>query len=80
MSERPGDASRPPIGQRAAAIAVLLILVPWIGEYLLGNIPVQILIALPFLIPLYGGGALLVREIAVRAGTGWAGILLLGAG
>ena len=30
-----------------------------------------------FLAPLYGGAALLVREVAVRAGRGWPGMLLL---
>ena len=32
-----------------------------------------------FLAPLYGGAALLIREIAVRTGRGWSGVLLLGA-
>lgn len=30
-----------------------------------------------FFAPLYGGGALLIREIAVRIGRGWVGVLLL---
>lgn len=37
-----------------------------------------LLIALPFLVPLYGGGALLIREVARRTGRGWPTILLLG--
>ncbi len=57
----------------------LLFLAPWVGEFLLGNIPASQLPALPFLVPLYGGGALLIREVARRTGRGWPTILLLGA-
>ncbi|NWN88742.1 MAG: hypothetical protein HLX51_09425 [Micrococcaceae bacterium] len=32
-----------------------------------------------FFAPLYGGAALLIREIAVRTGRGWSGVLLLAA-
>ena len=37
------------------------------------------ILALPFLVPLYGGGALLIREVTRRTGRGWPTILLLGA-
>ncbi|HEX6682085.1 MAG TPA: hypothetical protein VF062_04795 [Candidatus Limnocylindrales bacterium] len=57
----------------------LLLLSPWIGEYLLGNVSARELAALPFLVPLYGGGALLIRETVRRTGRGWPSILLLGA-
>jgi len=56
----------------------LLVLAPWVGEYLLGNVSVRELAALPVLAPMYGGGALLVREIARRSGRGWPSIVLLG--
>lgn len=56
----------------------LLVLAPWVGEYLLGNIPAGLLVALPFLLPLYGGGALLIREVTRRTGRGWPTIVLLG--
>lgn len=36
--------------------------------------------ALLILAPLYGGAALMIREVAVRTGRGWTGILLLAAG
>jgi hypothetical protein len=62
-----------------APVLALLVLAPWVGEYLLGNIPLSALVALPFLLPLYGGGALLIREVTRRTGRGWPTILLLGA-
>jgi hypothetical protein len=60
-------------------IIMLLFASPFVGEYLLGNIPLRELPALPFLIPMYGCGALLIREVARRTGRGWTAILLLGA-
>ena len=65
--------------RRLLAATALLVLSPLVGEYLLGNLSIRLLPALPFLIPLYGGGALLIREIARRTGRGWPAILLLGA-
>jgi len=56
----------------------LFLLAPLIGEFLLGNLPITWLWVLIVLAPLYGGGALLVREAAVRLGAGWPGIFLLG--
>jgi hypothetical protein len=61
-----------------APVLALLVLAPWVGEYLLGNVSVRDLAALPFLVPLYGGGALLIREVVRRSGRGWPSILLLG--
>ena len=72
-------AARPSWPRRIAPVAGLLVLAPWTGEYLLGNISARQIAALPFLVPLYGGGALLIRETARRTGRGWAAILLLGA-
>ena len=65
--------------RRFAPVVGLLILAPWVGEYLLGNVPAGEILALPFLLPLYGGGALLIREVTRRTGRGWPTILLLGA-
>lgn len=56
----------------------LFIASPMIAEYLLGNIAIDLWWLLPVLAPLYGGAALLVREIAVRWHAGWRGIFLLG--
>ncbi|MFT4040184.1 MAG: hypothetical protein QM692_18530 [Thermomicrobiales bacterium] len=57
----------------------LFVLAPLIGEFLLGNQPISALPWLFFLAPVYGGGAILARETARRAGTGWYGIILLAA-
>ena len=43
-----------------------------------GDAPVM-LMSLLILAPLYGGAALLIREVAVRRGLGWTGVLLLAA-
>jgi hypothetical protein len=57
---------------------VLLFLAPLFGEYLLGNLTIFEIVYLPFLVPLYGAGALLIRETAHRAGRGSATMLILG--
>lgn len=61
-----------------APVVGLLFLAPWIGEYLLGNVPLGGLVAIPFLVPLYGGGALLIRETVRRSGRGYPAILVQG--
>jgi hypothetical protein len=61
-----------------AAIA-LIFTAPLVAEYLLGDLPIKLLIALVALAPMYGGGALLIRELVRRTGRGWPSILLLGA-
>ena len=63
--------------KRAAPAIGLFFLSPLTGEFLLGNLPITMLPALITLAPLYGGGALLVRELARRRGAGWSGIVLL---
>jgi hypothetical protein len=65
--------------RRLLPVAGLFLLSPFVGEFLLGNVPSTELLALPFLAPMYGGGALLVREIARRTGRGWPAMLLLAA-
>ena len=57
----------------------LFFLAPLVGEYLLGNTPVIDPGALALLAPMYGGGAVLVREVARRAGRGWPAILAFAA-
>jgi hypothetical protein len=51
---------------------------PLVAEFLLGNLPIKLLPALIVLAPMYGGGALLIREVARRTGRGWPSILLMG--
>jgi hypothetical protein len=63
--------------RRVAPAFVLFFLSPFVAEYLLGNISISAIVALIFLAPLYGGGAVAVREIARRCGRGWATIVLL---
>jgi hypothetical protein len=55
----------------------LFFLAPLVAEYLLGNLPITMLPALVLMAPLYGGGALLIRELVRRAGRGWPSIVLL---
>jgi hypothetical protein len=60
----------------APAIA-LFFLAPLIGEFLLGNIAIDAIFFIVVAAPLYGGGALLIREVARRTGRGWPTIALL---
>lgn len=79
--------SRPPLSlkprlsilQRVAPPLGLLLLAPWVGEFLLGNKPFTALPELMLLVPMYGGGALFVREAARRTGRGWPTMMLLAA-
>ena len=56
----------------------LFFLAPLVAEFLLGNLPIEMLPVLLVLAPLYGGGALLIREVVRRAGRGWPSIVILG--
>lgn len=62
---------------RIAPSLVLLFLAPFIAEYLLGDLTLRQLGAVVALAPLYGGGAVLIREAVRRTGRGWASYLLL---
>jgi hypothetical protein len=55
----------------------LFFLAPLIAEYLLGDLPIKMLPVVLVLAPMYGGGALLIRELARRARLGWPHIILL---
>lgn len=55
----------------------LFFLSPLVAEFLLGDLPITALFALIALAPLYGGGALLIREVCRRAGWGWPSMLAL---
>ncbi|HWE84574.1 MAG TPA: hypothetical protein VG267_06490 [Terracidiphilus sp.] len=58
---------------------VLFFLAPLVAEYLLGDLPITLLPALLVLAPMYGAGALLIREVVRATGRGWPSVLLLGA-
>lgn len=60
---------------------VLLLLAPVVAEVLIGDLPFTAtgLVGFVFGVPLYGGGAVLIRELVRRRGLGWWSVLLLGA-
>jgi hypothetical protein len=64
--------------RRLAPAFALFFLAPLVAEFLLGDFPVTYLGLLFALAPLYGGAALLIREVARRARRGWPTMLLLG--
>ncbi|HEX4068211.1 MAG TPA: hypothetical protein VHZ09_19485 [Acidobacteriaceae bacterium] len=66
--------------QRNIPAAIALIFVaPLVAEFLLGDLSIRVLVALVPMAPMYGGGALLIRELVRRTRRGWSAILLLGA-
>jgi len=65
-------------GRRGIAPAIgLFFIAPLVAEFLLGDIPIKMLGVLAILAPLYGGGALLIREVVRRSGRGWPSIFVL---
>ena len=65
--------------RRYVPVLVLLILSPFIAEVLFGATPISNLGGLLPGIAVYGGGAVLIRELARRRGPGWSRVALLGA-
>lgn len=65
--------------RRVAPAIGLFLLAPFVGEFLLGNLAIGELWLGLVLAPLYGGGALLIRELARRTGRGWPTMVLLAA-
>ena len=63
--------------RRVAPAIGLFFLAPFISEYLLGDFPLTKIGYLLILGPLYGGGALLIREAVRRSRKGWPTILML---
>ncbi len=55
----------------------LFFLSPLVAEFLLGNLPITSLYALFALAPLYGGGAVLIRELVRHRGWGYPSVVLL---
>lgn len=66
--------------RRAPVIITLVVLAPTIAELSIGDLPFDLtgLVSLLFVTPIYGAGAVLVRELVRRGGRGWPSILLLG--
>ncbi|WP_433061556.1 hypothetical protein [Dactylosporangium sp. CS-033363] len=65
-----------PRNRRAAWLLVLA--APVVAELTLGTIPLRQEWALLVFTPMYGGGALLIRELVRRTGGGWTNLLLMG--
>lgn len=63
--------------RRATPAFVLFFLSPLIAEFLLGDLTLAQLPALVALAPLYGGGAILIRETLRRSGRSWPSFLFL---
>ena len=68
--------SNPGLRRVAPAIGLFFV-APLIAEFLLGDLPIKLLGVLAILAPLYGGGALLIREAVRRTGRGWPSIFVL---
>ena len=63
--------------QGVAPAIALFFLSPLVAEFLLGNVAIDALPAGLFFAPMYGGGAILVREAARHAQRGWPTMILL---
>ena len=63
--------------QRLAPPLALFLLAPLAAEFLLGDLTIAQLGALPILACMYGGGALLIREAVRRSGGGWRAFIAL---
>lgn len=71
--------AQPRIPRNLPAAIILFFTAPLVAEFLLGDLTLKLLPALIALAPMYGGGALLIREVVRRSRRGWPAILLLGA-
>jgi hypothetical protein len=65
--------------RRYIPVLVLFVLSPLVAEVLFGATTLSRIGGLLVVTPLYGGGAVLIRELARRRGPGWGRIVLLGA-
>jgi hypothetical protein len=63
--------------RRVGPALALFFLAPLIAEFLLGDFGINSLFALLFLAPMYGGGAILIRELTRRSGRGWPTMMVL---
>lgn len=78
------DATKLPLRYRMLPVLGIAFGAPVCAEFLQTYLPStgdapEMLASLLILAPLYGGAALLIREVAVRRGLGWTGVLLLAA-
>ncbi|GAA1785312.1 hypothetical protein [Streptomonospora arabica] len=76
----PPDADRSPGRGRLKAAWALVVLAPLSAEVTFSGVGMPLLwVILPLLVPMYGAGVLLIRELVARAGAGWPGLLVMGA-
>lgn len=64
--------------KRRWTVLTLLLLAPFVGEVMSASTPITDIGGLIFFIPMYGAGALLIRELVWRRKRGWVSIVLLG--
>ena len=64
--------------KRILPAALLVVLGPLTSEYLLGSLPLNRIAIFYTMVPVYGFGALLIREIVRQTGRGWPTIVALG--
>ncbi|WP_217428628.1 hypothetical protein [Microlunatus speluncae] len=68
-----------PTRRRGKAAWLLVLLAPLCAELAFSAVGMPIMwLAFPFLIPMYGLGVLVIRELVARAGGGWPSLLLMG--
>ncbi|MFC4948954.1 hypothetical protein [Pseudonocardia sp. GCM10023141] len=65
-----------PTNRRAALL--LVVLAPVVAEVMLGNVSLALAWTVLIYVPIYGAGALLVRELVRRVGGGLGSLLLMG--
>jgi len=63
--------------RKIAPVLVLFFMSPFVAEFLLGNISISAIFLLVILAPMYGGGAIVIRELARRFNRGWPTIIFL---
>lgn len=64
--------------RRRSPVFALFFLAPLVGEFFLGDFAITLLPLIVVFAPMYGGSAVLIREVARRTGRGWPTMLLLG--
>jgi hypothetical protein len=75
-SDKPSPTGTSRFHQIAPALALFLTS-PFVAEFLLGDFSIDAFGLLFVMAPLYGGGALVVREAARRRGLGWTSMILM---
>ena len=77
LAHTPEQEHRTPWLHRIGPALLLVFLAPLIAEFLLGDFTIRKLGLVIVLLPMYGCGALLIREVVRRTGRGWPSMLLL---